>query len=114
MVSFVRLCEIVEFAHAKGVVHRDIKPDNVMLGSYGEVYLLDWGLALALTDEAAAHLPRAADASDMAGTLHYASPEMVGLLDHRMDVRRFCSSRSRAPARDAQPTLPICWAHVAP
>ena len=50
---FVRVCEIVEFAHAKGVMHRDIKPANVMLGSFGEVYLLDWGLALALSDEAA-------------------------------------------------------------
>jgi hypothetical protein len=79
--TIVRLCEIVEFAHSKGVVHRDIKPANVMLGSFGEVYLLDWGLAVALTDEAAAHLPRAADEGDIAGTLHYASPEMIGLVD---------------------------------
>jgi eukaryotic-like serine/threonine-protein kinase len=79
--TMVRLCEIVEFAHSKGVVHRDIKPSNVMLGAFGEVYLLDWGLAVALTDEAAAHLPRAADVNELAGTLHYAAPEMVGLVD---------------------------------
>jgi len=78
---FVRVCEIVEFAHAKGVMHRDIKPANVMLGSYGEVYLLDWGLALALSDEAAEHLPRAGLSRDLAGTLAYAAPEMVGAVD---------------------------------
>jgi serine/threonine-protein kinase len=78
---FVRVCEIVEFAHAKGVLHRDIKPANVMLGSYGEVYLLDWGLALALSDETAAHLPRAGMSTDLAGTLAYAAPEMVGAVD---------------------------------
>lgn len=79
--TFVRVCEIVEFAHAKGVMHRDIKPANVMLGSFGEVYLLDWGLALALNDEAAAHLPRAGVSRDLAGTLAYAAPEMVAAVD---------------------------------
>lgn len=78
---FVRVCEVVEFAHAKGVMHRDIKPANVMLGSFGEVYLLDWGLALALGDEAAEHLPRAGMSRDLAGTLAYAAPEMVGAID---------------------------------
>ncbi len=78
---FVRVCEVVEFAHAKGVMHRDIKPANVMLGSFGEVYLLDWGLALALGDEAAEHLPRAGMSRDLAGTLAYAAPEMIGAVD---------------------------------
>jgi serine/threonine-protein kinase len=78
---FVRVCEVVEFAHAKGVLHRDIKPANVMLGSYGEVYLVDWGLALALGDEAAEHLPRAGLSRELAGTFTYAAPEMVGAVD---------------------------------
>ncbi|MDB4934645.1 MAG: Serine/threonine protein kinase PrkC, regulator of stationary phase [Labilithrix sp.] len=78
---FVRVCEIVEFAHAKGVMHRDLKPANVMLGSFGEVYLLDWGLALALSDEAAERLPRAGVSRDLAGTLAYAAPEMIGAID---------------------------------
>lgn len=43
--DFSRLCLAVAFIHQRGVIHRDIKPANVMLGEFGEVYLLDWGLA---------------------------------------------------------------------
>ncbi|MEO8878045.1 MAG: serine/threonine-protein kinase [Polyangiaceae bacterium] len=43
--AFASICLALDFAHARGVVHRDLKPGNVMLGGFGEVYLLDWGLA---------------------------------------------------------------------
>ncbi len=46
--AFVDVCLAIEFAHQKRIVHRDIKPANIMLGDFGEVYVLDWGVARAV------------------------------------------------------------------
>ena len=51
--AFVEVCLAIEFAHEHGVIHRDIKPTNIMLGDFGEVYVLDWGVALVLGDGSA-------------------------------------------------------------
>ena len=48
---FLRICDAVAFAHAHGVLHRDLKPANIMVGSFGEVLVMDWGLAKLLQDE---------------------------------------------------------------
>ncbi|MEL6341956.1 MAG: bifunctional serine/threonine-protein kinase/formylglycine-generating enzyme family protein [Myxococcota bacterium] len=56
--AFLRVCEALAYAHDRGVVHRDIKPSNIMLGEFGEVLVLDWGLAKVLgrADRAGASL----------------------------------------------------------
>jgi eukaryotic-like serine/threonine-protein kinase len=50
--AFVDVCLAIEFAHSRGVVHRDLKPSNIMLGDFGEVYVLDWGVARVLINTA--------------------------------------------------------------
>ncbi len=50
--AFVDVCLAIELAHTHGVVHRDLKPDNIMLGDFGEVYVLDWGVAKLIGDAA--------------------------------------------------------------
>lgn len=75
-----QVCRTVEFAHSRGVFHRDIKPDNIMVGAFGEVYLLDWGLATTADG--------VDDPTLMLGTPVYMPPEMVrsAKTDERTDV----------------------------
>jgi serine/threonine protein kinase len=75
---FARIAEAVAFAHARGVVHCDLKPGNVMLGAFGEVLVLDWGLATTA----------AGDHGRRAGTPGFMAPEQVRgePVDARTDV----------------------------
>jgi eukaryotic-like serine/threonine-protein kinase len=80
---FLKVCEAVAFAHAHGVVHRDLKPQNVMVGRFGEVLVLDWGVA-AVADESAG-----TDAGAVVGTPGFMPPEQAAgasHVDRRADV----------------------------
>jgi serine/threonine-protein kinase len=69
--AFTRVCETAAFAHSRGVIHRDLKPRNIMVGAFGQVLVLDWGVA-----------------GLVAGTPEYAAPELAasGTADRRSDI----------------------------
>ena len=86
--ALVRACQAVAFAHEHGVVHRDLKPQNIMLGRFGETYVLDWGLALVESRAGAPDVTAPHEVGGVVGTPAYMSPELaLGLgADARSDV----------------------------
>src|SRR3954469_15690424 len=72
---FLRIADAVAFAHAKGVLHRDLKPENVMVGAFGEVLVMDWGLAKILAEASGLARARTTAESAVLGTPGFMSPE---------------------------------------
>jgi len=83
----IQVCNAVHFAHSRGILHRDLKPENIMIGEFGEVCVLDWGIALALDDRYSERFPLARDVRVPAGTPQYMSPEMAAGDGDRLGVQ---------------------------
>ena len=77
----IKVCEAVEYAHCKGVIHRDLKPENIMIGNYGEVYVMDWGLACLMDSEEKTGSETAKgnihSKNSLIGTPCYIAPELI-------------------------------------
>jgi eukaryotic-like serine/threonine-protein kinase len=96
MVSVLtHVCNGLAYAHAHGVVHRDVKPENILVGEFGEVVILDWGVAKVWADSAGDEADERmqhevlTDVNQRPGTPLYMSPEQVrggAEIDHRTDV----------------------------
>jgi serine/threonine protein kinase len=137
-----RIAEPVGFAHSRGVIHRDLKPENIMIGSFGEVLVMDWGLAKVASESASmsdpgkmpedtpgAHTPRATGSGGVLGTQGYMSPEQLrgsAEIDHRTDIFSLGAVLSflldapnlaapvRVPARALRPLYAICKKAMSP
>jgi eukaryotic-like serine/threonine-protein kinase len=87
---FDRICDTVSFAHARGVIHRDLKPANIMIGPFGQLLVLDWGLARPESDpgrDKSESDPSVDPVFSHGGTDGYMAPEQVrGIVDARSDV----------------------------
>jgi hypothetical protein len=86
----IKVCDGLSYAHSRGVIHRDLKPDNIMVGSHGQVYVMDWGLAQ-VTGDARSIVEGRVDADGIViGTVQYMAPEQalgeISRIDARTDV----------------------------
>src|SRR5258706_1679596 len=119
LTRFVAVCNTIAYAHSQGVLHRDLKPGNVMLGPYGETLVVDWGLAKSVdqaSDDSDLPAPShsvgetaATQMGQAVGTPQYMSPEQAaGQLDrlgppsdvYSLGATLYCLLTGKAPLSD--------------
>jgi WD40 repeat protein len=127
---FLMVCNAMAYAHSRGVLHRDLKPGNIMLGPYGETLVVDWGLAKLIdrpegagaAGEPTLHVASAGDSDATQegralGTPAYMSPEQAaGRLDqlgpasdvYSLGATLYCLLTGRAPFTEREPGLLLC------
>jgi serine/threonine protein kinase len=128
---FVKVCDALAFAHHHGVIHCDLKPDNVIVGDYGQVYLMDWGGARTVREGGVqlyggGHHGESPADGFVVGTLSFMSPESargeVAQLDERTDIFSlgallYFVLSGRSPyegLEEEQEFLAVCRADVVP